>query len=162
MDLCPCGSQKSYADCCQPLIQKEKQAESAEQLLRARYTAHVNKEVDYIWETTHPAQRGGFDRNQVAEWSKNSEWLGLEIISTEAGQSTDETGYVEFVARYREKSKTLEHKEIAEFRKIDDNWFFYDGNAPKPKQIVRQGPKVGRNDPCPCGSGKKYKKCCGK
>ena len=31
----------------------------------------------------------------------------------------------------------------------------------KPKTIVREAPKVGRNDPCPCGSGKKYKKCCG-
>ncbi len=30
-----------------------------------------------------------------------------------------------------------------------------------PKQVVRSGDKVGRNDPCPCGSGKKYKKCCG-
>jgi preprotein translocase subunit SecA len=30
-----------------------------------------------------------------------------------------------------------------------------------PKQVVRSGEKVGRNDPCPCGSGKKYKKCCG-
>jgi uncharacterized protein YchJ len=26
--------------------------------------------------------------------------------------------------------------------------------------VVRVGPKIGRNDPCPCGSGKKYKKCC--
>ena len=153
MDLCPCGSQKAYEDCCRPLIQKEKQAECAEQLLRARYTAHVNKEIDFVWETTHPAQRGGIDRNQIAEWSKNSEWLGLEIISTEAGQRTDETGVVEFVARYRDKSKTLEHKEIAEFRKKDDSWYFYDGNSPKPKQIIRQGPKIGRNDPCPCGSG---------
>mgnify|MGYP005766735755 CR=1 FL=1 len=30
------------------------------------------------------------------------------------------------------------------------------------KTVVNQGPKVGRNDPCPCGSGKKYKNCCGK
>ncbi|HSR68538.1 MAG TPA: preprotein translocase subunit SecA [Acidobacteriota bacterium] len=30
------------------------------------------------------------------------------------------------------------------------------------KQVVHKGPKVGRNDPCPCGSGKKYKKCCGR
>ena len=28
--------------------------------------------------------------------------------------------------------------------------------------VVRDVPKVGRNDPCPCGSGKKYKKCCGR
>ena len=32
----------------------------------------------------------------------------------------------------------------------------------KPKTVKRQAAKVGRNDPCPCGSGKKYKKCCGK
>ena len=30
------------------------------------------------------------------------------------------------------------------------------------KPVVNNGPKVGRNDPCPCGSGKKYKNCCGK
>lgn len=30
-----------------------------------------------------------------------------------------------------------------------------------PAPVVRQGPKVGRNDPCPCGSGRKFKKCCG-
>ena len=161
MELCPCGSEQAYKDCCQPLIQKEKQADSAEQLLRARYTAHVKKEVDYIWETTHPAQRGGMDRDQIAEWSKNSEWIRLEIVSTEAGQSEDETGFVEFVARYRERSKPQEHREIAEFRKKNDSWFFYDGKPPKPIQFVRQGPKVGRNAPCPCGSGKKFKKCCG-
>ncbi len=32
----------------------------------------------------------------------------------------------------------------------------------KPQTYRRQGKKVGRNDPCPCGSGKKYKKCCGR
>ena len=31
-----------------------------------------------------------------------------------------------------------------------------------PKPFIRDQPKIGRNDPCPCGSGKKYKKCCGK
>ncbi|MBP1582331.1 MAG: SEC-C domain-containing protein [Victivallales bacterium] len=31
-----------------------------------------------------------------------------------------------------------------------------------PKPIVRETPKINRNDPCPCGSGKKYKKCCGR
>jgi preprotein translocase subunit SecA len=36
------------------------------------------------------------------------------------------------------------------------------GEAAKVKQIKLEQPKTGRNDPCPCGSGKKYKKCCGK
>ncbi len=35
------------------------------------------------------------------------------------------------------------------------------GDAPKVQTVVHEGPKIGRNDPCPCGSGKKYKKCCG-
>ena len=34
-------------------------------------------------------------------------------------------------------------------------------NLPKVETVVHDGPKIGRNDPCPCGSGKKYKKCCG-
>ena len=36
------------------------------------------------------------------------------------------------------------------------------GNMPKVETVVHEGPRIGRNDPCPCGSGKKYKKCCGK
>jgi preprotein translocase subunit SecA len=35
------------------------------------------------------------------------------------------------------------------------------GEGAKVKTIVREAPKIGRNDPCPCGSGKKYKKCHG-
>ena len=35
------------------------------------------------------------------------------------------------------------------------------GDVPKVQTVVHEGPKIGRNDPCPCGSGKKYKKCCG-
>ena len=36
------------------------------------------------------------------------------------------------------------------------------GDVPKVETVVHEGPRIGRNDPCPCGSGKKYKKCCGK
>ena len=36
------------------------------------------------------------------------------------------------------------------------------GGPEKPSTIRRDGKKVGRNDPCPCGSGKKYKACCGR
>lgn len=159
-NLCPCGSEKNYSDCCQPLIKGEKKAETAEALMRARYTAHVKTEVDFIHDTTHPKKRGGFDRKQVTAWSKKSEWLSLNINAKEAGGPEDETGTVEFTARYREKEKLVEHHEIAEFARKDGTWFFLDGNPVRPVQSIRQGPKTGRNDPCPCGSGKKYKKCC--
>lgn len=159
-DLCPCGSEKSYSDCCQPLIQGSQKAETAEELMRARYTAHVKTEVDFIYDSTHPKKRGGVDRKQVEAWSKKSEWLGLKIHAAEAGGAEDKAGTVEFTARYREKEKLVEHREIAEFVRRDGIWYFMDGKPPKPVQSIRQGPKIGRNDPCPCGSGKKYKKCC--
>jgi preprotein translocase subunit SecA len=55
------------------------------------------------------------------------------------------------------------HQEIPEEARPQDPPMFFshgDGGGAQPKE--RQQKKVGRNDPCPCGSGKKYKKCCGK
>jgi SEC-C motif-containing protein len=161
MEPCPCGSGQTYEECCQPLIQGNRQAQTAEELMRARYSAHVKTEIDFIFDTTEAGQRDKVDRKQVINWSKNAQWLGLEILNTEAGGPEDDAGTVEFTAHYREKGKRMEHREIAEFKKSDDRWYFVDGRAPTPVQSIRQGPKIGRNDPCPCGSGKKYKKCCG-
>lgn len=161
MDLCPCGSQKSYADCCEPLIRGTQSAETAEALMRARYTAYVKTEIDYIFNTTHADMRDKFDRQDGEAWSRKTDWHSLEIRRTEAGGVQDQTGWVEFIARYRTKGKLSQHHEMAEFRKVDGQWFFYDGHAPKYEQVIRKGAKIGRNDPCPCGSGKKYKKCCG-
>ena len=44
---------------------------------------------------------------------------------------------------------------------LDDNMIDDRPDTP-PETIRRDGPRVGRNEPCPCGSGKKFKKCCGK
>ena len=161
MTECPCGSGQPYADCCAPLINGEAQAQSAEALMRARYSAHVNSEIDYIHDTTLASRRDNFNRARLLNWTQHAQWLGLEILDTTDGMPEDTTGTVKFIARYREKGKRVNHHEIAEFTKEDGRWFFKDGNAPKAEQFIRQGPKVGRNDPCPCGSGKKYKKCCG-
>lgn len=162
MDLCPCGSEKSYADCCQPMIEGDQTADTAEALMRSRYSAHAKKVFDYIFETTLPANRQEDERKGTAAWSRKLDWQRLEIRSVDAGGPDDEKGSVEFVARYRKNSKAFEHHEIAEFVREDGCWYFKDGQPPQPVQTVRQGPKIGRNDPCACGSGKKYKKCCGR
>ena len=162
MDLCPCGSEKAYEECCQPLISGERQAETAEALMRSRYTAHAKKEFDYIFDTTHPDSRDENDRKGTAAWSRKLEWQWLKIQDVANGGPDDDTGTVEFIARYRKNGKAFDHHELAEFIKADDRWYFKDGQPPATEQVVRQGPKVGRNDPCPCGSGKKYKKCCGR
>ncbi|MGE0615919.1 MAG: YchJ family metal-binding protein, partial [Bacteriovoracia bacterium] len=97
-------------------------------------------------------------------WAKDSEWMGLKIESAQ-------DNIVEFTARYKTEGKVLEHHETSKFRKIKDRWYFVDGDShiheegqghhhATPKPIVRAEPKLGRNDPCHCGSGKKYKKCC--
>ena len=162
MESCPCGSEKAYADCCQPLIEGERHAETAEALMRSRYTAHVKKVFDYIFETTLPANRQDEDREGTAAWSKKLDWQRLEISSVEKGGKDDDTGTVEFLARYRKNGKAFDHHEIAEFAREDGLWYFKDGRPPAQVQVIRQGPKIGRNDPCTCGSGKKYKKCCGR
>jgi SEC-C motif-containing protein len=128
--------------------------------MRARYSAYVNEAVKFILDTTHPDQRNQYTEDGIRRWARNSEWRGLTILETEKGGAEDDTGTVEFVAEYIEKGRRNRHHEIAQFRQQEGVWYFYDGQAPTPKTVVRTGPKVGRNDPCPCGSGRKYKKCC--
>lgn len=162
MVQCYCGSGTSFSECCQPLIEGKVHAESPEALLRSRYSAFVVENISYIGDTVHPAMKHEFDENGIREWSTNSKWLGLEIVKTEGGAIDDEKGTVHFIAKYENNGKGLEHNEVAEFRKKNDRWYFYDGKFVGQETVVRDAPKVGRNDPCPCGSGKKYKKCCGK
>jgi len=161
MATCPCGSEKTYDTCCEPLILGNQAPETAEALMRARYSAYVMEQVQFVLDTTHPSQRDQYTENGIRRWSRNSEWIGLTILGTEAGTPEDENGTVEFVAEYFEKGRRQRHHEIAQFRREEGIWYFYDGQAPTPKTVVRTEPKVGRNDPCPCGSGRKYKKCCG-
>ena len=160
MSNCYCGSSAPYSACCEPVISGVQPAESAEQLMRARYSAYVGAQMDFIFETTHPDHREGYDHAGTKEWAENSEWLGLEIIDTRLGQQKDATGEVEFIARFREKDALREHHENAQFKKMDERWYFTDGVMVKTKPISVV--KIGRNDPCSCGSGQKYKKCCGK
>ena len=95
-------------------------------------------------------------------WSRESDWRGLEIVSTKKGGEDDTEGTVEFVAQYARHGKEEFHHELAEFAKAEGRWYFVDGKLVGKKPFVRDEPKVGRNDPCPCGSSKKFKKCCGR
>ncbi|MGC2775140.1 MAG: YchJ family metal-binding protein, partial [Bradyrhizobium sp.] len=98
-------------------------------------------------------------------WATRATWLGLRIVSTARGQLGDTDGVVTFIATYREAGKTIEHHEVSQFRRDDDGaWRFVEGDtrAAVTEQKPTRAAKVGRNDPCPCGSGKKYKFCCGR
>ncbi len=159
MSTCPCGSGQEYAACCEPIISGKKAAETAEQLMRARYTAHDKVEIDFLYESIHPNFRQGFDHKGSRDWAEKSEWLSLEVVDRVAGGPEDETGEVEFIARFRLNGDTRSYHERGQFERKDGTWYFTDGDIVKGQPI--RVTKVGRNDPCPCGSGKKYKKCCG-
>ena len=162
MDHCPCGSDSAYADCCEPVIKGVTPAQTAVQLMRARYSAYAKMETDFLFDSLHPKYREDYDPKQTRQWAAESEWEGLEIVNTENGGKDDAAGKVEFIADYTVKGDKNRHHELALFEKYNDAWYFTDGSAVPPKQVVRTGPKIGRNDPCPCQSGKKYKKCCGR
>ncbi len=163
MTACPCGSEKAYTACCGPFLDGTARPATAEQMMRARYTAHTRADIDFIAATIHPESAEDFDADSARRWAEESEWVGLEISGTSGGGPDDEMGTVAFTARFRDKRGELQtHRELSFFKKVDGEWRFRDAQPPELEQVRREAPKVGRNDPCTCGSGKKYKKCCGK
>lgn len=160
MAACPCGSEKEYSVCCQPYIEGNEHAPTAEALMRSRYSAFVVHNVEYLNETVDPQKKREFDAEGIKKWSEQSEWKGLQIVDTKNGTEEDSTGEVEFIAKYEMEGEDRVHHEVGHFRKSRDRWYFVNGETVSPKPFTREEPKVGRNDPCPCGSGKKYKKCC--
>ncbi len=157
---CPCQSGVKYSHCCEPLIKGKKQAETAEQLMRARYTAYTQIRMDFIEQTHDPKTSQDIDMQGSREWAQTTNWDGLEIIETAQGGVDDEVGTVEFKATFLTEEGPQIHHELSQFHKRDGVWYYSDSSQPS-QTVVRASPKVGRNDPCPCGSGKKYKKCCG-
>jgi SEC-C motif domain protein len=162
--ICPCraidADKRAYADCCKPYLEEGKAAPTAEALMRSRYTAFTRGDIDYLENTLAPDARDDFDKKAIAHWATHSQWLGLDLLATEDGREGDETGFVEFIAHFSHEGERYAHRERSLFRKIDGHWFFQEEANRKNAPIVK-GPQPGRNDPCPCGSGKKYKKCCG-
>ncbi|KMV30720.1 hypothetical protein AB733_10595 [Photobacterium swingsii] len=175
--LCPCGSQQALSHCCQPIHQNPALASHPEQLMRSRYSAHVLGLVDYVVATYHPSCHAEDHRDAIAD-SVNSYWLGLKVINSEIATSGE--GFVEFEAYYQDGDEQYCLAERSRFLQESTDgvtqWYYIDGEYPDhehqaaPELTVNSAPqqqptanpdKIGRNDPCLCGSGKKYKKCCG-
>lgn len=162
MDKCPCLSGKDYDECCEKILSCSAKALTAEALMRARYSAYVVGNIDFLTKSCIEDEKSpGIDVEATKRWSENSKWYGLKILRTEKGGEADSEGVVEFVASYSQKQLKEDYHEIASFKKVDGEWK-YDSGQKVPTTIVREGKKTGRNDLCICGSGKKYKKCCGK
>lgn len=144
---CPCGSSIALDDCCGKWHQGQP-APSAERLMRSRYSAYTLGLIDYLVATTLPAQQSALDRANMRAWSLGSTWLGLEVEDSEL---IDTHAFVTFTARWHDGDGEHSHRERSAFVQQAGRWYFIDPTVPL---------KAGRNDPCPCGSGQKFKKCC--
>ncbi len=129
--------------------------------MRSRYTAYVRHAYDHLERSLAKPERADFSLEDARRWSESSEWKGLKITHTEAGGPEDKEGTVSFVARFKTGTEEHEHVETARFAREDGRWVYAGQEETVAEPVRRATPKIGRNDPCPCGSGKKYKKCCG-
>lgn len=121
--------------------------------MRSRFSAYVKHNVDYLIATWHPDCHAAEWRNGIVDSFKDTEWLGLTVVEEKPGHEANE-GFVEFIARFIDGG-TGEQRAMHErsrFLQLGQRWYYIDGTKPQP----------GRNAICPCGSGKKYKKCCGR
>lgn len=147
---CPCGSALEYSLCCGPYLAFDRIPATPALLMRSRYCAFAMKNADYLVATWHPSCQAETFKADIAAGFAATHWLGLTVYE-EADGSTPDEGFVSFVARFQENGKSGAIIERSRFLRDGARWYYIDGTRPQP----------GRNDPCPCGSGKKFKKCCG-
>src|ERR1700726_2561134 len=126
---CPCGSGAPFLNCCEPVIKGERESETAEELMRARYSAFATGAIDFIAATTHSSTRREVNIADITEWSQSSIWQGLQIIDT---SSIDENrARVSFEARFTQQGKEQHHREKSLFEREDGKWRFVTGDELK-------------------------------
>lgn len=124
--------------------------------MRSRFCAYARRDIAYLSETWDKTTRP----KSIDLSKENVDWTRLEIVNRKKGTANDRKGLVEFKAYYELDGQEHVMREISRFRKIDNRWVYLDG-AVKSIGKVGQQTNLGRNAPCPCGSGKKAKRCCG-
>ncbi len=125
--LCYCNSNKAYNECCEPIILGKQCAETAEQLMRSRYSAYVLADISYLMNSHHPDTRPTKERKSIEQWTKSVSWIRLEIISKKDGQPTDKEGYVEFKALFMENGNMECIFENSYFVKEKNQWYYKSG-----------------------------------
>lgn len=147
---CPCGSLKQYEECCLPFHNGSRMPSTAEQLMRSRYSAFCLKELNYLFNSWHPAFRPAAE--EILSGTRH--YLSLQIIDTDKGREEDSTGTVSFIVRYIQQNRLCTMKEKSSFVKQQSRWLYEEGEAELTEELLK------KNSPCPCGSGKKFKRCC--
>jgi SEC-C motif-containing protein len=136
---CPCGG-PSLAACCGPYLAGEAIPQTAEALMRSRYSAYVLRNEPYLLATWHPSTRPG---EPIIDENEKLNWLGLEVKSAlrlrqrkaDLPEPPD-SDTVEFVARYKIGGRAHRLHEVSRFvREPGEDgalrWFYLDGSFPE-------------------------------
>ncbi len=132
-NLCPCGQQRPYESCCKKYIDGIEVPLTPEALMRSRYSAYVMSQVSYIGKTMQGEPLVHFNEQDILDWLKEVQWLGLKVIQTK--QKSDKLGFVSFEARYHYQGKDQAICEKSEFHKINDQWIYVGGKALNPNKV---------------------------
>jgi len=143
--MCLCGNKKDFSACCEPIILQTRRAKTAEELMRSRYSAYATANGSYLVYSSAKENRYEQDAPLIEEFCHSVTWLKLDIL-----ESTEDI--VEFKAYYKDAQGIQLLHERSHFTLEEGEWKYTEGKLFETK--------IQRNEPCPCGSGKKYKKCC--
>ena len=124
---CPCTSKMSYDRCCGPFHAGTAMPETAEQLMRSRFSAYALGKVDYLISTRPRVKRAGEDREELAQYCKSVSCVGLKIVSKEKGGQADDTGIVTFHASLQTNGRRSLHIETSSFAREEGKWVYVDG-----------------------------------
>ena len=152
-----------------------KNYEDKEQRLTSEYMRYQERIImlqvldtqwkDHLWSLDHLKEgiglRGYGQRDPLMEYKKES----FNMFESLRGRIEEETVrflyLFEPISRAEQDIREKEREEARRKAQRDQELVFSSGNSAPVAPKKRSATKVGRNDPCPCGSGKKYKKCCG-
>ena len=124
---CPCGSGQLIVNCCEPIISGRKEAITAEALMRSRYTAFTQANVNYLLSSHSVLTRPVKERKIIERWAKSVVWIGLAILKTDSGEANDETGYVEFKALFLQNGTPDQIHEKSFFQRENWKWVYVSG-----------------------------------
>lgn len=121
---CPCGAKATIDKHCLPIIQGKAKPETAERLMRARFTAYSMGDVDFLIQTTAAAFREKLDADELQDYCDSIRCISLKVLATEAGGAKDETGVVKFHASLMVNGKRTLHSEVSRFHREDGDWVY--------------------------------------
>lgn len=125
MKLCPCGSALHYSACCGKYIEGHAIAETPDALMRSRYTAYSMAKIAYIKRTMRGRALNGFHPGEAKRWARRVEWLGLRVLKVIS--ESEDLGYVEFIASFRENGASQSLHEISQFERVEGVWYYTQG-----------------------------------